>query len=166
VREQRGNWQWQAPPGWPPAPWGWSPPPGWQSLPEWGPAPDGWQFWLWVPRVRKFGWGWICTHTALVAIIVVTYYATWWDANPDDGRAVGNGGIIPPLMPLGLPWNLPAFRNIDWAPESPEPVPSLYFLGPAILNLMIHLGWRARRWRRRGRLAAAPVAPPATVPLS
>jgi hypothetical protein len=40
------QWQFSAPPNWPPPPLGWSPGPGWQPDPSWPPAPPGWHFWL------------------------------------------------------------------------------------------------------------------------
>lgn len=39
-------WQFNPPPGWPPAPAGWVPPAGWVAPPELPRAPDGWQWWV------------------------------------------------------------------------------------------------------------------------
>ena len=152
VEQQRR--QWQAPPNWPQAPWGWTPPPGWAPLPEWAPAPDDWQFWVPVERRRKaFGWGWLAAHVVLLAPCLLTYYLTWEDMGAPGDGAVGVGGIATPLIPLGLPWNIPAIIDPDRVAYTAEPMPSLYYLGPAVLNLILHLAYRVRRWRRRQRPA-------------
>jgi hypothetical protein len=39
-------WQFNPPPGWPPAPPGWVPPQGWTPPSNLPPAPEGWQWWL------------------------------------------------------------------------------------------------------------------------
>jgi hypothetical protein len=39
------QWQFNPPPGWPPAPPGFVPPQGWQPDPSWPAAPEGWQWW-------------------------------------------------------------------------------------------------------------------------
>lgn len=44
------GFQFNPPPGWPPAPPGWVPPTGWQPDPSWPKPPLGWQFW--VPEDR------------------------------------------------------------------------------------------------------------------
>lgn len=46
VMPPSGEWQFNAPPGWPLPPLGWSPEPGWRSDPSWPAAPAGWQFWV------------------------------------------------------------------------------------------------------------------------
>ena len=157
-RDKRQTWRWEAPPGWPPAPWGWSPPPGWAPPPEWGHAPEGWQFWVSGRRPFTFGWGWLVTHAVLVGLLMLPYYLTWEDMDPSDGKAIGVGGIATPILPLGLPWSIPAMVDMDptWLAYRAEPAPSLYFLGPAVLNVVLHLAYRVHRRRREERLANAP----------
>lgn len=89
-------------------------------------------------------------HAVLVIPCLLIYYLTWEDmGGPHDSAAVGVGGIATPLIPLGLPWNIPALVDPDRVAYTAEPVPSLYYLGPAVLNLTLHLAYRVRRWRRR-----------------
>jgi hypothetical protein len=101
-----------------------------------------------VPPPRKgFGWGPIISHAAFVAIVVVTYYGTW--QSDGSGSPLGGwGGIVPPLLPLGLPWNVPYFFHWYWPGSRTEPMTSIYFVGPAVLNLLLHVAWRVRRRRQ------------------
>ena len=43
------GWQFNPPPGWPPAPPGWRPPPGWQPDPQLPDPPADWQWWIAPP---------------------------------------------------------------------------------------------------------------------
>jgi hypothetical protein len=83
--------QFNAPPGWPPAPAGWTPPPGWQPDPSWPPPPPGWQLWVDAPAptgrpVKKIA---IITAGSVLAVIVILVII---GAIAGGGSGSGSGG--------------------------------------------------------------------------
>ena len=81
--------------------------------------------------------------TLLFVILDVTYRGI--------GANIGLGIAGLPLLALGLPWSLLAVRDAYFVDGLPYAAWYLFALGPAFLNVVLHLVvfGAARRWDRR-----------------
>lgn len=93
-------------------------------------------------------WPWLLlAHAGVVTSLTVLFAVLVLSGDPDDGANIGAGIVALPLLPLGLPWSLPAvvdpYRLDGLAPALWHAVT----IGPAWLNLLLHgvLFVRARR---------------------
>lgn len=97
-------------------------------------------------------WNWVVTiHAILVAAPLVLFTFLILTA---PGPNIGAGLVGSVVMALGLPWTLPVFWNIDQVNALPIEIDYLVKLGPAVLNVAIHVGIRfvfTQRRRRRPR---------------
>ena len=99
-------------------------------------------------------WPWVLlTHAGVVALLTGLFVVLMAAGSPEDGANIGAGLAALPLIPLGLPWSLPA--AVD--PYRWDMVPTVLRLGvmiaPAWLNVVLHGALFA--WSRRRRTGPA-----------
>lgn len=77
-------------------------------------------------------------HAALVVGLTTLFFALSAMTAPEDGVNIGAAFLAMPLLPLGLPWSLPALTN-PYQFDGLSPILwSLVTFGPAMLNVLLH----------------------------
>jgi hypothetical protein len=108
------------------------------SAPRFGLAPLG----------KGVGWGWLVAHVVLVGAFIAGFVDAAVGFDPDDGANIGAGLMLLPLLAQGLPWSLPFIVNPYQFDDSPTALWLVVSIGPALLNVALHAGYRILRWRR------------------
>ncbi len=112
------------------------------------------------PRRRSVWFRWVVAHAAVVVVCTLAFWLIVVATPPEAGFNFGVVFAALPLMALGLPWNLPTFTD-PYQFDGLSPVLwSLFYFGPAFLNVALHgaLFWFASSRRRRRPGSAAGLA--------
>jgi hypothetical protein len=99
---------------------------------------------------------WWVAHAAVVVGLTGAFAALTLATPPEAGANIGAGLIALPLLPLGLPWSLPALVDPYQFDGLGAVAWSVVTFGPAWLNVVLHGAVVAVLRRRR-----APRTPPA-----
>jgi hypothetical protein len=82
-------------------------------------------------------WIGVIVHGAVVGFLLVLFFLILANAEPHDPN-FGLGMVGVPLMILGLPWTAHALWDPYFYDSLPDQLRLIIFLGPAVLNLVIH----------------------------
>lgn len=98
---------------------------------------------------RKGTWSgrWVLLHLAVVVGLTAAFIILIVATPPNTGANIGAGLVgLALLIPLGLPWSLPALVNPYFFDHWSDAARAVLDFGPAYLNVVLHaLWWRLSR---------------------
>lgn len=114
-----------------------------------------------VKRRRPVWTALLAVHAAPVLVLIALFLALVLPTLGQPDANIGAGIALLPLLVLGVPWSLPQIIDPYQLDSTTRALGFLAFLGPAVLNVVLHAAVHVvvgRRRARRSQVAQAPSA--------